>query len=127
MTTRRRIGDFALPRSGSVSLYMRRMARKPERKPDDPAQSKRFIEAARETGADEPRKGRARIQEGHAAETATVKGKIAIRGGARSSFGQPAFRQFLHEAAHVNEDASCLLHVIGIIVGVLRVIAICNL
>jgi hypothetical protein len=27
--------------------------RKPERKPDDPAQSKRFIEAAREAQADE--------------------------------------------------------------------------
>jgi len=29
------------------------MARTPERKPDDPAQSKRFIEAAREHEADE--------------------------------------------------------------------------
>jgi hypothetical protein len=28
------------------------MGRKPDPKPDDPAQSKRFIEAAEETGAD---------------------------------------------------------------------------
>jgi hypothetical protein len=33
------------------------MARKPERKPDDPEQSKRFIDAAREAGADETEKG----------------------------------------------------------------------
>jgi hypothetical protein len=29
------------------------MGRKPDPKPDDPAQSKRFIDAAREAGADE--------------------------------------------------------------------------
>jgi hypothetical protein len=33
------------------------MSRKPARKPDDPAQSKRFIEAARKAGADETREG----------------------------------------------------------------------
>jgi hypothetical protein len=33
------------------------MARKPDRKPDDPAQSKRFIEAAREAKADETETG----------------------------------------------------------------------
>jgi hypothetical protein len=32
---------------------MRAMPRKPAPKPDDPAQSKRFIETAREIGADE--------------------------------------------------------------------------
>jgi hypothetical protein len=33
------------------------MAPKSERKPDDPAQSKRFIEAARKAEADETREG----------------------------------------------------------------------
>jgi hypothetical protein len=33
------------------------MSKKPERKPDDPDQSKRFIEAAREAEADETEKG----------------------------------------------------------------------
>lgn len=33
------------------------MTRKPERKPDDPAQSKRFIDAARKAEADETREG----------------------------------------------------------------------
>jgi hypothetical protein len=33
------------------------MGRTPERKPDDPAQSKRFIEAARENEADESAEG----------------------------------------------------------------------
>jgi len=33
------------------------MARKPEAKQDDPEQSKRFIETARELGADETEKG----------------------------------------------------------------------
>jgi hypothetical protein len=33
------------------------MTRKATRKPDDPAQSKRFIEAAREAGADETKEG----------------------------------------------------------------------
>jgi hypothetical protein len=33
------------------------MARKPERKPDDPEQSKRFIDAAKEAGADETEPG----------------------------------------------------------------------
>lgn len=33
------------------------MAKKPERKHDDPAQSKRFIEAAREHQADETEEG----------------------------------------------------------------------
>jgi hypothetical protein len=33
------------------------MARKPNPKPDDPKQSKRFIETAREIGADETREG----------------------------------------------------------------------
>jgi len=33
------------------------MPRKPERKPDGPAQSKRFIEAARKAEADETREG----------------------------------------------------------------------
>ena len=33
------------------------MTRKSERKPDDPAQSKRFIEAAREAEADESKEG----------------------------------------------------------------------
>jgi hypothetical protein len=33
------------------------MSRKPERKPDDEAQSKRFIEAARKAEADETEKG----------------------------------------------------------------------
>ena len=33
------------------------MARKPERKPDDPEQSRRFIEAAKEAQADETEKG----------------------------------------------------------------------
>jgi hypothetical protein len=31
------------------------MSRKPERKPDDPEQSQRFIEAAKEHGADDPK------------------------------------------------------------------------
>lgn len=31
------------------------MARKPERKPDDPEQSKRFIDAAKEAEADDPK------------------------------------------------------------------------
>jgi hypothetical protein len=31
------------------------MARKPERKPDDPEQSKRFIDTAKEHGADDPK------------------------------------------------------------------------
>jgi hypothetical protein len=34
--------------------------RKPERKPDDPEQSKRFIEAAKEAEADESETGAAR-------------------------------------------------------------------
>jgi hypothetical protein len=33
------------------------VGRKPEPKPDDPAQSKRFIDAAREAGADETDQG----------------------------------------------------------------------
>lgn len=33
------------------------MARKPERKPDDPEQSKRFIDAAKEAGVDETEAG----------------------------------------------------------------------
>jgi hypothetical protein len=33
------------------------MGRKPAPKPDDPEQSKRFIEAAREAGADETEEG----------------------------------------------------------------------
>ena len=33
------------------------MPKKPERKPDDPAQSKRFIDAAREAEADETTEG----------------------------------------------------------------------
>ena len=33
------------------------MTRKPDSKPDDPEQSKRFIDAAREAGADETEKG----------------------------------------------------------------------
>jgi hypothetical protein len=33
------------------------MPNKPQRKPDDTAQSKRFIEAARKAGADETREG----------------------------------------------------------------------
>ena len=33
------------------------MSRKPNPKPDDPKQSKRFIETAREIGADETREG----------------------------------------------------------------------
>lgn len=36
------------------------MSERPERKPDDPAQSKRFIEASREAGADETEEGAAR-------------------------------------------------------------------
>jgi len=35
----------------------RAMAREPKPKPDDPEQSKRFIEAAREAGADETEEG----------------------------------------------------------------------
>jgi hypothetical protein len=31
------------------------MPRKPERKPDDPEQSKRFIDTAKEIGADDPK------------------------------------------------------------------------
>jgi hypothetical protein len=34
------------------------MPRKPAPKPDDPAESKRFIDMARELGADETEKGR---------------------------------------------------------------------
>jgi len=34
------------------------MPRKPKPKPDDPAESKRFIDMAREIGADESEKGR---------------------------------------------------------------------
>jgi hypothetical protein len=34
------------------------MPRKPKLQPDDPAQSKRFINMAREVGADETEKGR---------------------------------------------------------------------
>lgn len=33
------------------------MPKKPERKPDDPEQSKRFLEAAKEAEADETEKG----------------------------------------------------------------------
>ena len=33
------------------------MPRKPERKPDDPEQSKRFLEAAKEAEADETERG----------------------------------------------------------------------
>jgi len=33
------------------------MSKKPERKPDDPDQSKRFLEAAKEAGADETETG----------------------------------------------------------------------
>lgn len=33
------------------------MTKKPERKPDDPEQSKRFIDAAKEAEADETEKG----------------------------------------------------------------------
>ena len=33
------------------------MSRKPERKPDDPEQSKRFLEAAKEAEADETERG----------------------------------------------------------------------
>jgi hypothetical protein len=33
------------------------VSRKPEHKPDDPEHSKRFLEAAREAGADETPKG----------------------------------------------------------------------
>jgi hypothetical protein len=38
-------------------IYALVMLRKPARKPDDPAQSKRFIEAARKAEADETREG----------------------------------------------------------------------
>jgi hypothetical protein len=38
------------------------MPRKPKSKPDDPAQSKRFIDMAREIGADETAKGRKRFE-----------------------------------------------------------------
>ena len=31
------------------------MTKKPDRKPDDPEQSKRFIETAKEVGADDPK------------------------------------------------------------------------
>lgn len=37
------------------------MARKPEKKPDDPEQSKRFIDAAREAGADESEEAADRV------------------------------------------------------------------
>jgi hypothetical protein len=37
------------------------MTRKPEHKPDDPEQYKRFIEAAREAGADETEAGADRV------------------------------------------------------------------
>lgn len=40
------------------------MAKKPERKHDDPAQSKRFIEAAREHEADETKEGADRAFKG---------------------------------------------------------------
>lgn len=33
------------------------MTKRPEHKPDDPEQSKRFIDAAKEAGADETEKG----------------------------------------------------------------------
>jgi hypothetical protein len=37
------------------------MGRKPAQKPDDAAQSKRFIDAAREAGADESEEGADRV------------------------------------------------------------------
>jgi len=37
----------------AIEWYHSKMGRKPERKPDDPEQSKRFIDAAREAEADE--------------------------------------------------------------------------
>lgn len=40
-----------------LMAYIDRMARKPEQKPDDPEQSKRFIDAAKEAGADETENG----------------------------------------------------------------------
>jgi hypothetical protein len=39
-------------------VYSELMPRKPKPPPDDPAESKRFIEMAREIGADETQKGR---------------------------------------------------------------------
>ena len=40
------------------AVYAMPMPRKPKSKPDDPAESKRFIDMARELGADETEKGR---------------------------------------------------------------------
>jgi hypothetical protein len=54
-----------------------RMPRKPAPKPDDPAESKRFVDMARELGADETEKGR------EAAER--VFKKVADKNKARSS------------------------------------------
>ena len=39
----------------SVRVYPAPMSRKPKPPPDDPAQSKRFIDMAREVGAERPR------------------------------------------------------------------------
>jgi hypothetical protein len=36
-------------------MGIRDMSRKPERKPDDPEQSKRFKDTAKEVGADDPK------------------------------------------------------------------------
>ena len=41
----------------SVCGMLRLMEKKPQRTPDDPEQSKRFIDAAKEIGADETEKG----------------------------------------------------------------------
>lgn len=41
----------------AAEAYTANMARKPERKPDDPEQSKRFIDAAKEAEADETKDG----------------------------------------------------------------------
>jgi hypothetical protein len=41
----------------SAFCRMQDMAKKPERKPDDPEQYKRFLEAAKEAEADETEKG----------------------------------------------------------------------
>jgi hypothetical protein len=55
------------------------MPRKPKPQPDDPAESKRFVDMARELGADETEKGREAFERAFkkvVPRTSTPKGKV---------------------------------------------------
>lgn len=61
-------------------MYASRMPRKPIPKPDDPEQSKRFIDMAREVGAEEGPEGRKTFERAF---------KGVVRGSAQEKKSQP--------------------------------------